>query len=355
MGADSALVEPDWERYPLIASNCYARRWIDSCSSLGLARNTITAYMYAVEGFLRFGQEHGVDLRGTSHEVIARYIGEMRTRPRRSRPNETRTGSGGFLSNATLQQRITAVRLLFEFLIDEGLLRTNPVSRGRYTSSSRFGAGSERGLVQRFHKLPWIPTEEQWTTLLAAVREEPMRNRCMLAFAYDAALRREELCRLRSSDLDPAHRLLRVRAETTKGRRERVVPYSETAAELLRDYLRHRPPGRDRHALFLSESPRNHGAPVTLWTWSKVVRSIALRADVPAFSTHTLRHLCLTDLARSGWQLHEIARFAGHQSLETTRQYIHLSGQDLADRFAKTMRQIHAWRVEALAAVTDGQ
>jgi integrase/recombinase XerD len=81
MGADSALVEPDWERYPLIASNCYARRWIDSCSSLGLARNTITAYMYAVEGFLRFGQEHGVDLRGTSHEVIARYIGEMRTRP----------------------------------------------------------------------------------------------------------------------------------------------------------------------------------------------------------------------------------------------------------------------------------
>jgi len=42
----------------------------------------------------------------------------------------------------------------------------------------------------------------------------------MLALAYDAALRREELCCLRTDDLDPAHRMLRVRAETTKTRRE---------------------------------------------------------------------------------------------------------------------------------------
>jgi len=38
----------------------------------------------------------------------------------------------------------------------------------------------------------------------------------MLALAYDSALRREELCSLRTDDLDPAHRTLRVRAETTK-------------------------------------------------------------------------------------------------------------------------------------------
>ena len=46
-------------------------------------------------------------------------------------------------------------------------------------------------------------------------------------------------------------------------------------------------------------------------------------------------------------------RFAGHQNLETTRQYVHLSGHDLADRFAKTMHQIHAWRIDALVSVAD--
>jgi integrase/recombinase XerD len=352
MAADGSIVEPVWERYPLIASNSCARRWIQSCVMLGLARNTIGAYMYAIEGFLRFALSHSVDLRSVSRETIAQYVGELRTQPRRSNANVVRIDSGGFLSNATLQQRLTAVRLLFEFLVDEGLVRTNPVSRGRYTASSRFGARRERSLIQRFHKLPWIPTEAQWMALLSVVRNEPKRNRCMLAFAYDAALRREELCQLRSSDIDPAHRLLRIRAETTKGHRERVVPYSATSGELLRDYLRHRRSlGGDGTALFLSESPRNYAAPITMWTWSKVIRSIAIRAGVPAFSTHTLRHLCLTDLARAGWQLHEIAQFAGHQNLETTRQYVHLSGHDLSDRFAKTMRHVHAWRLDALACV----
>ena len=69
---------------------------------------------------------------------------------------------------------------------------------------------------------------------------EPVRNRVMLALAYDAALRREELCSLRTDDLDPAHRMLRVRAETTKNRRERVVPYSAATGVLLSGYLAHR-------------------------------------------------------------------------------------------------------------------
>jgi integrase len=61
-------------------------------------------------------------------------------------------------------------------------------------------------------KLPWIPSEAEWLRLLGVVADEPIRNRVMLALAYDAALRREELCSLRSDDLDPAHRTLRVRA-----------------------------------------------------------------------------------------------------------------------------------------------
>ena len=77
--------------------------------------------------------------------------------------------------------------------------------------------------------------EQQWRDVPAVFRGEPIRNRLMLALAYVAALRREELCSLRTDDLDPAHRTLRVRAETTKTSRERVVPYSAptgTAAAL---------------------------------------------------------------------------------------------------------------------------
>jgi integrase len=174
----------------------------------------------------------------------------------------------------------------------------------------------------------------------------------MLAFAYDAGLRREELCALETADIDPSKRLLRVRAETTKNMMERVVPYSEATGVLYAAYLRERRGlSRARGPLFLSESDRNLAAPITLWTWSKVIRRLAQCSEVEQFTTHTPRHLCLTDLARCGWDIHEIALFAGHRSIQTTLQYIHLSGRDLATKLAKGMASIHTWRAKLTAEV----
>src|SRR6266571_149412 len=116
----------------------------------------------------------------------------------------------------------------------------------------------------------------------------------MLALAYDAALRREEQCLLRTDDLDPAFRSLRVRAETTKNRRERITPYSAATGELLRTYLdERRTISRSRGPLFLSVSRRNRAA--------------------------------------------------------TTLQYIHLSGRDLPNKLAHGMAEVHAWRVNQLS------
>jgi hypothetical protein len=47
-----------------------------------------------------------------------------------------------------------------------------------------------------------------------------------------------------------------------------------------------------------------------------------------------------------------MATFAGHRNLATTLQYVHLSGRDLADKLARGMAQIHAWRARALAEGT---
>jgi integrase len=105
--------------------------------------------------------------------------------------------------------------------------------------------------------------------------------------------------------------------------------------------------------MFLSESRRNHAQPLSLWTWSKVIRRIALAADDPRFSTHTTRHLCLTDLARMGWELHAMATFAGHRHTDSTLTYIHLSGRDLADKLNRGMEQIHGWRVQMLARLGE--
>jgi integrase/recombinase XerD len=346
-----------WERYALVGASASARAWLQIQADLGLARNTIEAYGRALQDYLAFSAARevtGSALDAATRAHVAAYVRDLTTRPSPHGANVRVLDSGAGLANATLQQRLTAVRLYYDYLVEEGRRPDNPVGRGRYTPGKGFGGQRDRGLIPRYRKLPWIPADEEWQTILDTARPEPVRTRLMLALAYDAALRREEVCALTVGDLDPAHRLLRVRAETTKGRQERVVPYSMATADLYAAYLRHRRElSRARGPLFLSESRRNQAQPVTIWTWSKVVAGLASRAGVPRFATHTPRHLCLTDLARAGWDVHEIARFAGHRSIQTTLLYIHLSGRDLAAKLERGMAHLHVWRAERLARLAE--
>lgn len=342
--------EPHWHRYPLVEQIPLARTWL-KVHAVRLAGNTIDAYGRALAEYLAFCSSSGIAPEEAGREDVALFLRYLLSRPNTRGSNVRRIDSGAGLSNATIQQKLTAVRLFYDYLMEEGLRDNNPVGRGRYTPGRALG--KERGLLARYQKLPRIPSDEQWMKVLSEMRDHPLRNRLMLALAYDAGLRREELCSLLTGDIDPAHRTLRIRAETTKGRQERIVPYSEPTGELYRAYLKKRRElSRKPGPIFLSESRRNRGKPLTIWTWSKVVRSIAEGSGVEGFKTHTPRHLCLTDLARAGWDIHEIARFAGHKSTTSTLQYIHLSGRDLASKLEQGMAQIHAWRAKSIA---DGE
>ncbi|MUG93081.1 tyrosine-type recombinase/integrase [Scytonema sp. UIC 10036] len=346
------MVEIKWERYPLVAESTQARRWLQIQFDLGLAPNTVEAYGKSLEDYILFCTISRLVPETAKKEHIAAYVRYLTLRPNPSGVNVISLDSGVGLANATMQLRITAVRLFYDHLIEEGIREDNPVGRGRYTPGKGFGGHRVRSLIPRYKKLPWIPTNEHWVAILEATATESLRNKVMLAMSYDAALRREELCALTTSDIDPAFRLITIRAENTKNRLERIVPYSEATGVLYSNYLRYRRQlSRERGGLFLSESRRNRGKPISISTWSKVVEGIADRAKIQQFTTHTPRHLCLTDLARAGWDLHEIAKLAGHRSMETTQIYIHLSGRDLAQRFEQSMNSIHAWRIAMITEI----
>src|SRR6266702_4231123 len=211
----SSSTDPiEWFRYPFVAAYDLAKAWLTTETLLGLASNTLDAYARGLDDFLEFCQKANISPVTATRADLARYVGDLRQRPRSHAHQSTPDliPSVG-LSNATLQQRLTAVRLFFDFLIEEGKRADHPVGRGRYTPGKSFGADRERALVPRFQTMPWIPSDEQWRAFLAVVKQAPLRTRCMAALAYDAGLRREEVCSLRSDDLDPAHRMVRVRAK----------------------------------------------------------------------------------------------------------------------------------------------
>jgi integrase/recombinase XerD len=318
-------------RFPRLQTSPRAGEWLDLQAALQRAPNTVLAYGRGLEDYLQFCDRAAVDPEHAGRTDIAAYVRNLAER----QPSGKRLAPG--VANATLTQRLTILRLFYDYLVEEGVRPLNPVSRG------------VRPLVLKQRRLPWIPSDEEWRATLEAARTEPLRNRLMLALAYDCALRREELCWLASGDIDPAHRTITLRAETTKTRRGRCVPYSIETGELFAAYLSERRLlATTRGPLFLSVSPRNRAKPLSGWTWSKIVRSLGLRAGVPNLSTHSFRHLCLTDLARSGWEIHQIAAFAGHRSIQSTLVYVHLSARDLSAKFARGMASVHAGRMEIL-------
>lgn len=333
--SNQLISEIQWDRVPLVASQNDARAWLGFQACRGLALNTLDAYGRNLERYLRFLNACDKRPHEISQETVGAYLRNL------VKPSATPEEADLRMANATIQQHLATLRMFYDFLVEEGRC-----TRNRY----RHGEGrSSRPLVRREHKLPTIPTEEEWCRVLGETAKEPIRNRLMLAMSYDAGLRREELCLLETGDIDPSRRTIRIRAETTKNRRSRVLPYSVTTDELYGRYLDHRRTlSRQRGRLFLSQSPRNRAQPVSIWAWSKIVTAIAKRAEAAGFTPHTLRHLCLTDLARADWDIHEIATFAGHRSIETTMIYVHLSARDLAAKLNATMAQLHQQRLETM-------
>ena len=247
------------------------------------------------------------------------------------------------------------VRLFYDFLVEEGVRESNPVGRGRYTPGRQFG-GRRAALVPRMVKLPWIPAESEWLRRAGGVRREPIRNRVMLALAYDAALRREELCSLRTDDLDPGAPHAAGPGgddQDPPGAGGAVLGADRGAAAELPA-----PPGtlsRARGPLFLSESRRNHAEPLTLV--DLVEGGAPGRAGRRGAAVlHPYHPASVSD--RSGPDGLGAARDRDLRrapvSTESTLRYIHLSGRDLAGKLNRSMEQIHAWRVAMLTEKPDG-
>jgi integrase len=249
--------------------------------------------------------------------------------------------------------------LYYDHLVETGKRTRNPVGRGKYTQRSSFSVvrhptpSDERPLVKRkLARQPWIPSDEQFKTLLAALASESLRNQALFLLMYDGALRREELVLLEMTDIDWAHREVTLRPEICKNSSGRVVLFTQVTGAHLRAYLDHRRqirPGLGR--LFLSESDRNRASGISPEMINKIMRAIAFRAGLLPFHPHTLRHLRLTHMARCGIAEHIIAEYAGHKSLDTTRLYIHLSGRDLSAAVTSRMEDLDAWIAATLKEV----
>lgn len=188
-------------------------------------------------------------------------------------------------------------------------------------------------------------------------RLEVLRDKALIQTLFCTGMRREEVARLDRQDLDDgwADRALIV----GKGDKERVVFFDDVALEAIRAYLAAR---ADTYApVFLRHDNHRgpaagHGghrwrlSPTSVWA---IVKRYAAEAAVPA-STHHFRHAKASVLLNRGASLSEVQDILGHSSPETTKRiYAHYKVQHLRetfDRFSASAEELVAELPPALRA-----
>lgn len=150
-----------------------------------------------------------------------------------------------------------------------------------------------------------------------------LRNRAILEILYGAGLRASEVVGLNLEDIELKERMASVKG---KGRKERIVFYGESCADSIAAYLASERPQTGTSALFVNQK----GNRLTQRTIQHIVaRRRALVGLSPDVSPHSLRHSFATHMLTGGADLKTVQQLLGHESLETTQVYTHISVERL--------------------------
>lgn len=152
-------------------------------------------------------------------------------------------------------------------------------------------------------------THEEYTKVLSICKPYEKRR---IMFIANTGLRATEFCELKWSAIAPDGKTLTL---TGKGRKRRTVPLNKIARTIL-DEL----PKRNSR-IYLSESK---GLPFDRRALNHMCSSLAVRAGIPLFGPHALRHYFATELIVRGVPIYKVSKLLGHASVRLTEKiYIH--------------------------------
>lgn len=270
----------------------------------GLADRTLSAYRRDLEKLVDFLESRGC---GDPSEIdvadLREFIFHLRARG---------------LAPSSIRRTLSSLRGYFAFLLDEGVLDSDPSERLDSPKATR--------------ELPQVLSVEEVRAILEA--PDPggamyWRDRSILEVLYATGMRVSELVALGVRDVDLDEGICIVFG---KGSKERLVPLGRPARRAVGRYLRdvrtHLDQGRGEGKLFLNR----RGRPLTRATIWDMVKRYTRRGGVEKeVSPHTLRHSFATHLLEGGADLAAVQELLGHADISTTQIYTHVDREYLKE------------------------
>ena len=270
-----------------------------------LSENTAGTYCESIRLFLRKLQADKIKLKEVSVQNLVFYLAW-----RKSQGCDERT----------LAKDISAIR-----------------SFGSYLTRKEYWTENMALLLDRpktGRSLPKVMSVEQVDAFLNAIdlgKPLGIRDRALFELIYSCGLRISEAASLKVSGLHLKERVLVVRG---KGDKERMVPFGQSAGDILEVYLNEVRPLLVGNRVVEEVFVNYQGKPISRKGIWKNFQTYEALSGVNA-KVHTLRHSFATHLLAGGMDLRSVQELLGHSDLATTTIYTHVENSQLREGHKK--------------------
>ena len=303
------------------------------CRTTQLREKTMLSYEQTLRLFEKWcKEEQGITTVDKVNEnVIRRYIFDLQERGKYTfyandkqkaiNYPERRRDFRKPVSTITINNYIRNLRVFFNYLERNYIIRKNPMKKIRQLRTNRqpkvYLTDDElRRLLTRFDRSYF----------------SEHRDYMMILLMLDSGMRLGECSTLLVSDLELHRKRVNLRAEETKGRRERTVFFSPKTEKALRSWLQYKDRYVESDYLF---PVKEHGGPIGVGNFESNFRKYIQRTGLNEdYSPHCLRNNFAKRCLMNGMDIYTLSKILGHSSVTVTEQaYLDINDDDMSKRY----------------------
>ena len=271
---------------------------------------TVKSYQYDVEKFFDFINSEDINMDEVDIIIIRNFL---------------TVELNNNISKRSCKRRLSSLKLFYKHCLNKGFVKTNPFEFVLYPKTDK--------------KYPRFLYEEQVQEILTLNKkrsdELTLRDQAILEILYYCGLRASELVNIEIQDVQLKKRYLRILG---KGNKERIVPFTKECGDTIEAYFNKcRPLLLEKNleptsALFLN----SHGQKLTTRGLEYILDKIEEKIGVfVGLHPHILRHSFATHLLENGADIRVIQELLGHESINATQVYTHVTEDAMKDTYNK--------------------
>ena len=234
---------------------------------------------------------------------------------------ENRTDYAKKISPVTINNYVRNMKVFFNWCIQEGLIRLNPMEKVKYIRVER-------------KPLEFV-TDTDFKRLLACLdisKFSEYRDSIIMQTLLDTGMRCGECLQTQVADVDLQKNCINLSADITKARKGRYVFFSAKTGKLLKRWVQYKDRYRDSEYLFCT----NNGKPLTVTNFEANVRKYAKRVGLKNIHPHCFRNNFAKRFLMNGGDIYTLSRILGHSSVTVTEQaYLDVNEDDLRSMYQK--------------------